>query len=233
MSTAQAFHDAGYGHGTLPLGARPAVLVVDFQEAFTQSGLPFGGSAHVQAAVRAAGSMLATARATGVPVLQTVVAWREDGSDLGPWRYKVPDLGKVTPASRFAQVDPELSDPGDLVYTKKMPSAFFGTPVLSALVQRGRDTVIVCGATTSGCVRATITDSFSHGFATVAVRDGCGDQDPQAHENNMADIDRRYAEVLTAAEVSTYLHSLTEDHRVLEASTPSTATAMETQEGAR
>jgi maleamate amidohydrolase len=231
MSTAQAFHDAGYGHGSIPLGSRPAVLVVDFQEAFTQPGLPFGGSAHVQAAVQAAKPMLAAARACGVPVLQTVVAWREDGADLGPWRYKVPDLGHVTPASRYAQVDPDLLDHGDLVYPKTMPSAFFGTPVLSALVQRQCDTLLICGATTSGCVRASITDSFSHGFHTVAVRDACGDQDAQAHESNLADIGRRYAEVLTAADVSAYLKSLTTDRR----ETPSlvSATSPATREGAR
>lgn len=133
MSTAQAFHDAGYGRGTIPLGSRPAVLVVDFQEAFTRPGLPFGGSAHVRAAVRAARPMLAAARAAGVPVVRTVVAWRADGRDLGRWRYKVPGLAEVTPASTFARVDADLADPDDLVYVRTMPSAFFGTPVLSAL----------------------------------------------------------------------------------------------------
>lgn len=221
MSTAEAFHDAGYGQGTIPLGSRPAVLVVDFQEAFTQPGLPFGGSEHVRAAVRVAGPMLDETRAAGIPVLQTVVAWRADGSDLGPWRHKVPELGQVTHVSRYAEVEPDLADERDLVFTKKMPSAFFGTPVLSALVQRGRDTLIVCGATTSGCVRATITDSFSHGFSTVAVRDACGDQDAQAHESNLADIGRRYAELLTAAEVCAYLRSVAaDDDRVSRAPTP-------------
>lgn len=191
MSTEQAFHDAGYGHGSIPLGRTPAVLVVDFQQAFTRAGLPFGGAPHVQAARQAAQPILAAARATGVPVVQTVVAWREDANDLGPWRYKVPELANVTRASRFAEVDPELANPDDLVFVKTMPSAFFGTPVLSALVQRGRDTVIICGATTSGCVRASIVDSFSHGFRTVAVSDACGDQDPAAHQANLADVGRR------------------------------------------
>lgn len=228
MSTEQAFQQAGYGQGRIPLGAAPAVLVVDFQEAFTRPGLPFGGSGHVQAAVRAARPMLAAARAAGVPVLQTVVAWRADGGDFGPWRYKVPALAEVTLASRFAQVDSDLADPGDLVFEKKMPSAFFGTPVLTSLIQRRRDTVIVCGATTSGCVRATIGDSFSHGFHTIAVADACGDQDQAPHEANLADVGRRYAEVLSSHEVIRYFQRLADaDHRE-----PTTASS-ETMEGIR
>lgn len=160
MGSDETFLAAGYGVGSVPLGSRPAVLVVDFQQAFTRPVLPFGGSDHVRAAVRRTAPLLACARTLGVPVLHTPVAWRQDASDLGLWGHKVPDLARITVGSAHARTDPDLADPRDLVFLKQAPSAFFGTAVLRTLVEAGRDTVLVCGATTSGaCGRRWSTAS--------------------------------------------------------------------------
>ena len=208
VGTNEVFEERGYGAGRIEPGTRPAVLVVDFQRAFTRPELPFGGGDHVRDAVGNTARLLSVARELGVPVIQTVVAYRDDGADLGLWRSKVPALGEITTASDHARVDEDLFDPSDLVFVKKMPSAFFGTPVARTLVEAGCDTVIVCGCTTSGCVRATVVDSFSHGFRTLVPADCCGDQDAASHEANLGDVGRRYAEVVNSEEVIQYLKGL-------------------------
>jgi maleamate amidohydrolase len=140
-----------------------------------------------------------------VPVYQTVVAWREDGSDLGLWPLKLPQLREVTLQSRWAQVDARVWDEWDVLLVKKWPSFFHGTPLLSLLTATGRDTVIVTGCMTSGCVRATVVDAFSYGFRTLVPEDCVGDQGLEGHESNLRDLHRRYADVTSSVEVIDYL----------------------------
>lgn len=90
---------------------------------------------------------------------------------------------------------------GELVIEKSRASAFFATPLSAALVQQGIDTVVVCGTTTSGCVRATAVDSFSYGFLTFLAEEACFDRSPTAHNANLWDLNAKYASVLTVAEV--------------------------------
>ena len=85
---------------------------------------------------------------------------------------------------------------------------FFGTPLNTFLVREGVDTVLVTGCTTSGCVRATVVDAFSHGYFVLVPQECCGDQDQEAHETNLRDIDRRYADVLTVAQARAALERL-------------------------
>jgi maleamate amidohydrolase len=145
------------------------------------------------------------ARAAGVPVYQTVVAWRDDGSDIGLWPVKLPILREVTLDSRWAQVDERVWDKSDVLLVKKWPSFFHGTPLVSLLTAARRDTVIITGCMTSGCVRATTVDAFSYGFQTLVPEDCVGDQGEAGHESNLRDVHRRYAEVTGADEVIAYL----------------------------
>ena len=183
----------GYGQGELEPGERPAVLVVDLQYAFTDPAFPLGGAPLVERAVEGTARVCAAARSAGVPVFQTVVAWREDGSDIGLWPVKLPVLSEVTLDSRWAQVDERVSDDSDVLLVKKWPSFFHGTPLASLLAAARRDSVIVTGCMTSGCVRATTVDSF------------VGDQGREGHESNLRDVHRRYAEVTSADRVLEYL----------------------------
>jgi maleamate amidohydrolase len=198
----------GYGQGEIEPGERPAVLVVDLQYAFTDPAFPLGGAPLVERAVVGTARVCAAARETGVPVFQTVVAWREDGSDIGHWPVKLPILREVTLDSRWAQVDARVWDDSDVLLVKKWPSFFHGTPLASLLAAAHRDTVIVTGCMTSGCVRATTVDAFSYGYRTLVPEDCVGDQGVEGHESNLRDVHRRYAEVTSADRVVEYLASV-------------------------
>ena len=91
---------------------------------------------------------------------------------------------------------------------KCWPSAFFGSPLAERLTELGVESLIVCGGTTSGCVRATVVDAFSYGFRVLVAEDCCGDADEAPHRSNLADVGRRYADILKTAEVETYLATL-------------------------
>ena len=199
----------GYGQARIDPGERPAVLTIDLQYAFTDPSFVFGGAELIERATRNTVPVLEAAREAGVPVFHTVVAWKGK-QDIGLWTIKLPPCADITPESRWAQVDERLWDDRDTLLPKKWPSMFHGTPLHSLLTALGRDTVVVTGCTTSGCVRATTVDSFSNGFRTLVPEDCVGDQGRDAHESNLRDVHRRYAEVTSSAEVIAYLTGLRE-----------------------
>ena len=201
----------GYGQGAIEPGERPALLVVDLQYAFTDRAFPMGGAPLVERAVENTARVAAAAREAGVPVYQTVVAWREDGSDIGLWPLKLPRLREVTLESRWAQVDERVWDDSDVLLVKKWPSFFHGTPLHSLLTTARRDTVIVTGCMTSGCVRATVVDAFSNGYRTLVPEDCVGDQGREGHESNLRDVHRHYAEVTAADDVIEYFQHVPEE----------------------
>lgn len=200
-----SFDRAGYGVGEIGWGRRPAVLVVDFQLAFTSPRSPIGGANHIVAAVERAASFLSEARKADVPVIHTYVAWAGE-SEFGRW--KIPSLLEITPGSWGAEIDPRVWDPSDQCLLKRYPSAFFGTDLSSILQKQGVDTVLIMGATTSGCVRATIIDSFSLGFRTQVVEDCCGDHSIESHADNLRDVGRRYADIVDSGTAIDCLESL-------------------------
>jgi maleamate amidohydrolase len=107
------------------------------------------------------------------------------------------------------EIDPLLQRRGDeLVLVKKFPSAFFGTHLASHLVQRGVDTVIVTGCSTSGCIRATVIDAVSYGFRVVVPEECVFDRAEEPHRANMFDIKSKYADVLPRQDVEKYLAAL-------------------------
>jgi maleamate amidohydrolase len=194
----------GYGQASIEPGERPAVLVVDLQYAFTDPAFEFGGAELIERATRNTVRLLEAARASDVPVFHTVVAWEND-RDVGLWTIKLPPCAKITPDSRWAQVDERVWRESDTLLPKKWPSFFHGTPLHSMLTVAGHDTVIVTGCTTSGCVRATTVDAFSNGYRTLVPEDCVGDQGHDAHLSNLRDVHRRYAEVTSSDEVIAYL----------------------------
>jgi len=188
-----SFQNAGYGQGDIGWGTKPAIIAVDFQMAFCDPEFPLGRSAHAQRAISNAARLFPVARAAGIPIIHTAVAWAHDTEFA---RWKVPALRDIQPGSYGAKIHPDLWDDSDVYIIKRFPSAFFGTDMSSMLTTNAIDTVLVTGVTTSGCVRATIVDSFSHGFRTIAIDDACGDQDSEPHDANMRDVGRRYADVI-------------------------------------
>jgi maleamate amidohydrolase len=102
----------------------------------------------------------------------------------------------------FTDIDPRISAPDYIFeFTKSAPSIFFQTPIHAWLTKHCIDTTIITGCTTSGCVRASIVDSFSYGFRTIVPEDCCGDQNEEAHWSNLRDVGRRYADVMTSTDV--------------------------------
>ncbi|MFC2949188.1 isochorismatase family protein [Virgibacillus sediminis] len=193
------YSEAGYGSGSIGVGSKPALLIIDFQKAFTLPESPLGGSDLVTKAVNNTVPLLNKAREVNIPIFHTVVAYREDQQDMGLWPKKVNSLSLVQLDSKWAELDGQLrAEKHEIVLTKKMPSAFFNTDLLSLLVTKRIDTLFVCGCTTSGCVRASVIDSFSYGFRTIVVEDCVGDQAEGPHRANLFDINNRYADLLTS-----------------------------------
>lgn len=194
MTGADGFTRASYGARDVGFGERAAVLVVDFQRAFTDPAFPMGRSDHVDRAVDATARLLSEARAMGVPVAVCNVGWTSE-REMARWKVEACYSG-MAPGDPGLEIDPRLVHPDDYLFTKTAPSMFFATPLLTFLHRERVDTVIVTGCTTSGCVRATIVDAFSHGYHTIVAEPCCGDQEAAAHEATMRDVGRRYADVL-------------------------------------
>jgi maleamate amidohydrolase len=188
----------GYGSHAQGWGKKPAVLVVDFQRGFTEAGFPMGGAPMVDAAVARSVAVIAAAKRAGLPVIACVHGYHSRAAAPHWKAAPVLDLIEGTPA---VTLDPRIAAAGpDVVLMKSAPSIFFATPAAAILTRERVDTVIVTGCITSGCVRASVIDGFSLGFRVKVARDCVGDHDEVAHEQNLKDVERRYADIVTAEE---------------------------------
>jgi maleamate amidohydrolase len=201
------FKAVGYGSVSEGLGTRPAVLVVDFQVAFTDPKYPLGGLSMIHAAVDKTARLLEVARQRKVPVASCYTAY---GSlaDMPRWRVKAV-REEFLYGHPCTAMEPRIHDPKhDFVFCKSAPSIFFLTPLVTFLAKHQVDTVIITGCTTSGCVRASIIDAFSYGFHVAVPEDCCGDAERGPHEDNLRDCGRRYCEVSDLAAMQKYLQEL-------------------------
>ena len=191
-------------------GERAAVVNVDFQQAYTRPDL-FPRTAYVTDPDQIAhvNRISSLARGKGMPVVWTRVAYKDDAGDAGVWgtRTDTPDsLQNIRYDSDRHAFDPRVEIGGDdLVFTKRMPSAFFESPLQSYLVWRKVDTVIVTGGSTSGCVRATAVDSLSRGYRTIVPEECVADKHESYHFANLTDLQLKYADVVEVAEVAAWL----------------------------
>ncbi len=192
----------------LGFGRRPAVLVVDFINAYTTPGSPLYAPPVVEA-VAATAPVLAAARERGVPVVYTRVIYHPSGRDGGIFVQKVPVLRKMVEGEPLADIVPALPPgPDDVVINKQYASAFFGTSLAATLTALGVDTLILTGCSTSGCIRATAVDGMQYGFRVIVPRECVGDRRPEPHEANLFDINSKYGDVVGRAEVLAYLASV-------------------------
>jgi nicotinamidase-related amidase len=189
------------------LGSRPAVLVVDFSCGFTDPECTLG--ADMSAEVEATRRLLDAVRARGLPVIFTTIGYEPSLKDGGLWLQKVPSLGDLQIGGRWVEIDPRLEPRTDeTIVLKKGASAFFGTNLPAILVSQNVDSVILCGATTSGCVRATAIDLLQYGYPTLVPRECVGDRAQAPHEANLFDIDAKYADVVPLDDVLDYVESV-------------------------
>jgi nicotinamidase-related amidase len=158
--------------------------------------------------------LLEVAREAEIPIIFTTVAYREaDKLTAAAFIDKVPALLTLEAGTRWAEIDPRITPKEtEPVLNKLFASGFFGTGLSSLLTAAGVDTLIITGASTSGCVRATAVDALQYGFRPVVPKEAVGDRNPEAHEANLYDIDAKYGDVIPVEGVVEYLEEVGATH---------------------
>ena len=188
-------------HGRAGFGEKPALVVVDVNRGFTDPTSPL--VCDLDDCVAAIAQLLEAFRRAELPVVFTTVCYDEFGKQAAAvFIEKVPALLLLEPGSPWVEIDPRIAPvEGEPVLSKHFASAFFGTTLASVLASTGADTVVVTGASTSGCVRATALDAMQHGYRVVVPREAVGDRNPEAHGANLYDLDTKYADVVSVEDV--------------------------------
>jgi maleamate amidohydrolase len=196
----------------LRVGRNPAVLAIDlYNKAYQGGNRPvreanrrFPGSCGEQAwnALEPTRKLLTAARQAGVPVIYTTRHAETDGVRSTHRR-----MGRET--EELYHIKEELAPlPGDLLVYKERASGFFGTPLIAHLRKLGAESLIICGESTSGCVRASTVDAYSYGFHNVVVEECTFDRSVLSHKVNLFDLHHKYADVMHVEEVIAHLAGL-------------------------
>lgn len=211
----RAYRAAGFGRPT-GLGKRPALLIIDVQyrtvgtkrvpfweaiKEFPTSCGEIGWNA-----VDKIAELLAEFRANNWPVLYPHVAPKQN-FDFGRLSDKVPAIMNVA-GRGYDFVEEVAPREGDILLPKKHPSAFFGTPLASYLINLGADTLVVTGCTTSGCVRGSVVDAFAYNFRVLVPQDAVYDRSQVSHAVNLFDMAEKYADVMPTADAVTALRQI-------------------------
>jgi maleamate amidohydrolase len=200
---------AGVWDSRLGFGNKSAIIVIDLLQGYTTEGSALFAPGVVDCVAQMP-DFLDLARAKGVPIIHTRVLYTAPNfEDGGVWIKKAPvlkDLVEGNPYAEFCEgVVPKAGEP---VIVKQYASAFFGTSLVATLNGLGVDTLIITGCTTSGCIRATAVDAVQHGFRPICPRELVGDRHEGPHEANLFDINAKYGDVISKAEVMEYLNGL-------------------------
>lgn len=195
----QIYRQQGFG-ARLGVSGRVGLLLVDFVVGFADPAA-FGGG-NIGAAIEKSVKALGEARRRRWPVAHTRIVFADNAADANVFCTKVPTLVGLTEDAPSSATVPELMPiAGELVVRKTVPSAFFETGLRSWLTQQKVETLLVAGATTSGCVRASVVDAMSCGFRPIVLVDCVGDRLSGPHEASLRDMDHKYADLMTFAEV--------------------------------
>jgi maleamate amidohydrolase len=188
------------GFGTpLPVHGNIGLLIIDFVVGFADPDV-FGGG-NIRPAIAHTVDALALARRNGWPVAHSRIVYADDGSDSNVFSLKVPGMATLTEDNPNSAIVNELTpEKGELVVRKTVPSAFFGTQLAPWLTERAVQTLLVAGAVTSGCVRASVVDAMSYGFRPLVLADCVGDRAIAPHEANLFDMQQKYAAVMPLAD---------------------------------
>ena len=205
---AEDYRQAGFGQG-LGVGDEVGVLVVDVCRAYADPESPL--FADCQPAFDACLQLVSSARAQNAPVVWTRVRYQPGGADGGLFYRKVGALACFDEGNPLGDwLDDLVPTNDEIVVTKQYASSFFGTSLASSLNAAGIDTLLICGVSTSGCVRATALDALQHGFRPLVVADACGDRDQRVHDANLFDLGAKYADVIDLAAATTILTGTTD-----------------------
>jgi nicotinamidase-related amidase len=199
-------------------GARTAVIVIDAQnymvgEAGHDAEWPSSCGDVGRRAVAAIATLVRAAQAAGAPCFFSRFELAPDGSDIGVYRRKRDLLQSphwCLEGTLGAELVPGLEPaPGDVVFVKKKPSGFHGTPLLGHLVERGIDTVVIVGGATSNCIRATVFDAASYNLRAIVPHEAVFDRIPVSHAISLFDMDRQFADVVPMADVLAHFSAST------------------------
>ena len=195
-------------HGRAGFGQRPALIVVDVNRGFTDPASPL--VCDLDSVVEAIGRLLEGARSAAVPVVFTTVSYGEaDKRTAAAFIDKIPALLTLEAGSEWVNIDSRIAPRAhEPVLNKLFASAFFDTALASLLEEWGCDSLIITGASTSGCVRATVVDAIQHGYRPVVPREAVGDRNPDAHAANLYDIDTKYGDVVPLDDVLAHLEEV-------------------------
>jgi len=183
------------GSKSIGLGDKPALIIVDASNGFTDPASPLG--ADFGAEISVINQLLDDAQNNGWPVFCSTVVYR-DADEAAVFRAKIPALDILAAGSDMVELDTRLNLPTEYTLVEKWhASCFHGTHLQAQLEAASIDSLIVVGFTTSGCVRATAVDGLQGGFKTIIISDGSGDRDAAAHAANLSDFAYKYGEVMT------------------------------------
>lgn len=195
----QLYARQGFGQA-LGLVGRLGLVIVDFVAGFADPAR-FGGG-NIGEAIARTSELLALARARSWPVAHTRIVFAEAALQTDVFCLKAPSLRVLTESAAAGQIVPQLLPAAnELVVRKAAPSGFFETGLRSWLTQKRIETLLVAGATTSGCVRATVVDAMSCGFRPVVVKDCVGDRAAAPHAASLFDMQQKYADVISLSEL--------------------------------
>ena len=201
--TKELYDDNEFGE-SVGLGEKPALVVIDLIDAFTDPGSNLGSD--VSDVLDRTERLLTAFRDQGLPRYFTTVAYEESYGDAGMFIEKVPAMRELELGTERVAVDDQVAPVDDeRVILKKYASAFFGTDLETELTTHRVDTLVLAGVTTSGCIRATAVDSLQHGYRTIVPADAVGDRAEGPHKANLFDIDAKYGDVVKTDEVIAYL----------------------------
>jgi maleamate amidohydrolase len=201
------FRQRGFGI-KIGFGERPALIIIDMINGFTDATMPLGAKLDDQ--IEAQQPLVKVAHERQIPVFFSTVIYEEaDAKDAGIWGLKMKGSLTLTAGSEAVKVDRRLDkQPSDILLVKKYASCFFGTDLVPRLNARRVDTLIITGCTTSGCVRATAVDAVQNGFRPIVVREAVGDRSVAAHEQSLFDLNAKYADVVSLDETLQYLKTV-------------------------
>jgi maleamate amidohydrolase len=202
--------------GTQSMGKRPALLIIDCTLGFTgskpqpveQAALEYPTACGQTAwdAMQSISQAASRFRELQLPVIYTVMDLAQEEYAGGATKWKGNNFQSMPGYNDFAE--PIRPMAGDWVMPKTKASVFFQTPLLPYLIKQNVDSLVVCGGSTSGCVRASAVDGLSNGFTCFVMEDGCFDRSRFAHNNNLFDLDAKYASVQTWQELKPSLDNL-------------------------
>lgn len=201
---------AGVFEGRIGFGRKPALILVDFVEAYFDRNCEL--YAGVEDALASAIELVEAARKAGILIIYTNVSFHPSMIDGGRFAQKVAPLRNFVAGHPMGAWPKGLAPRDDeLVISKQYASSFFGTSLASTLTANGNDSLVITGLSTSGCVRATCVDACQHGFIPIVVEEAVGDRHEDVHRANLFDMNAKYGDVVSKAEVLQHFAQLQAD----------------------